>query len=93
MFKRRESSQPWETQRYAKMIEVGILTVVATSAQVVQALQSVPINNRDREFNCQTWIEDALKRFENAGHLSTELYNKGVDGMVDAIAEAKDVEE
>ena len=93
MFESRESSQPWETQRYAKMIEVGYLTVVATSAQTVQALQSVPINNRDREFNCQTWIEDALKRFKNAGHLSTESYNKGVDGMVDAIAEAEDVEE
>ena len=93
VFESRQSSQPWETQRYAKMIEVGTLTVVATSAQTVQALQSVPINNRDREFNCQTWIEDALKRFKNAGYLSTESYNKGVNHMVDVIAEAVDVEE
>ncbi len=92
-FESRESSKPWESQRYANIVDVGTLTVAATSAQTVRALRSVPINNRDREFDRQKWVEDALKRFKNAGHLSTESYDKGVDGMVDAIAEAEDAEE
>ncbi len=92
-FESRESSKPWESQRYANIVDVGTLTVAATSAQTVRALRSVPINNRDREFDCQKWVEDALKIFKNAGHLSTESYDKGVDGMVDAIAEVEDAEE
>lgn len=93
VFESRESFEPWESQRYAKIVDVGTLTAAATSAQMVRALQNVPINNRDREFDCQKWVKDALKRFKNAGHLSIESYEKGVDGMVDAIAEAEDEEE
>lgn len=93
IFESKESSKPWETQRYAKTVEVGLLRVAATSAQAVAALQRVPVDHRDREFNCQTWVEHALKMLQNAGHLSRESYNPGLEGMVDAIAEAEDTEE
>ncbi|KXT00466.1 hypothetical protein AC578_1941 [Pseudocercospora eumusae] len=89
IFEWKQSSKPWETQRYAKTVDVGCLTVAATPTQTVQALQSTPIKNRDREFNCQTWVENALKRLKDAGFLSEEAYSKGVDGMVEAIAEAE----
>lgn len=92
-FESRQSSQPWETQRYAKTVEVGYLRVAATSAQTVAALQRVPMNNRDRDFNCQTWVEHALKMLKDVGYLSEESYDQGVEGMVNAIAEAEDTEE
>jgi len=93
VFETRESAVPWETQGFARKIDVGLLAATATPAQIVQALRRVPINNRDREFNCQTWVEDVLRTWKNADILSVELYEKDVDGMVDVIAEAEDVEE
>jgi hypothetical protein len=92
-FECKQDLEPWETQGYAKTIDVGDLMVAATPAQMTQALQRTPVENRDREFNCQTWVEHALKRLWNAGFLSEDSYSKGVDGMVDAIAEAVDIEE
>ena len=92
-FESKRSSDPSESQRFAKRIDIGYLTIDMTPAQIVQVLQRVPINNRDREFNCQTWVEDALSRFKHARGLSTELYDRGVNGMVDAIDEAEDTDE
>ncbi|CZT14240.1 uncharacterized protein RCC_00215 [Ramularia collo-cygni] len=93
VFESGESDKPWETQGFAKMVEVGRLLVSATPVQTVQALRRVPIVNSDREFNCQTWVEAALKTFKVAGHLSADSYERGVDGMVDAIDEAEYVDE
>lgn len=93
MFESMPSSEPWDTQRYAKTVDVGYLSVLANPAQTVQALQSVPIDNYDREFNCQTWVEAALRRLKDVGHLSPVTYERGIDGMIDAIAEAEHTEE
>lgn len=55
-------------------------------------MRAVPIDNRDREFNCQVWVEAALKSLTASNMLSSEMYERGLDEMVDAIAEAKDEE-
>lgn len=91
-FESREESQPWETRRYARRIDVGMLTVAATRAQTEALLQRIPINNRNREFNFQTWVEAALRTFADTGALSRQDYDRGLDVIVDAIAEAEDVE-
>lgn len=57
-----------------------------------QVFASIPINNRDIEFNCQTWVERALKVLRDSGALTAAEYDQGVNGMVDAIAEAEDEE-
>jgi hypothetical protein len=59
----------------------------------VGALRRVPIRNDDRELDCQQWVEDALGRFRDGGMLSSEAYDRGLDGMSDAISEATDAEE
>lgn len=92
-FECKQNSRPWEDQSLAKTVDVGHLTVATTPSQIAQTLQRIPVDNGDREFNCQTWIETALKRFRDSGDLSYEAYDKGLDSMVDAIAEAEDVEE
>jgi hypothetical protein len=61
--------------------------------QLIDALQAIPVRNWDAEFNCQIWVEAALRRLRDLRMLSGEAYVEGVDGMVDAIAEAEDEEE
>jgi hypothetical protein len=60
---------------------------------MVEILRTIPVKNWDLEFNCQMWVETALKRLSELRMLSEDAYAKGVDGMVDAIAEAADEED
>lgn len=53
--------------------------------------QSSP-DNRDREFNCQTWVAKVLERLSNQGYLLKENSDVGINGMVDATMEAEDEE-
>ncbi|KAI6823983.1 hypothetical protein KC367_g8187 [Hortaea werneckii] len=63
-----------------------------TLSQILAFLQNVRIDHFDREFNCQTWIERALKSLKDERVLSPAEYDLGINGMVDAIAEAEDEE-
>ena len=85
-------SDPSENRLLAEVVEVGDLVRAAKLSQIVQVLGAVPIQNRDREFNCQTWVELALRSLKEQGYLTDEAYSKGLDGMVDAIFAAEDEE-
>lgn len=87
-FQIRPDSHPDEDKLYVRTVDVGHLDGAMSAAQVVEALQRVGIDNRDREFNCQTWVERALKEFVVAGWLAGDVYEQGVDGMVEGISEA-----
>ena len=89
-FEAYENPNPTESKKFAEMVEVGYLTSPASFTQVRQALQRILIDNQDREFNCQTWVENALKRLVEDGQLSTADYDRALNGMVDAIAAAED---
>lgn len=93
-FEVREESDPTAGQNFAKMIDVGYLAMSSdTSTSVKRVFERVPIDNQSREFNCQSWIERALRLLVSWGYLSQTDYDAGLDGMVDAIAEAEDEEE
>lgn len=62
-------------------------------AQTIDILRAVPVRNWNTESNCQIWVEAALRRLRDLRMLSSEVYTKGLDGMVDVIAEAEDEEE
>lgn len=81
-----------QDQSLAKLVDVGLLSVQTSRVQLIEILRTVPIVNQDHEFNCQTWVEAALKKFLNLGMLTDALHTQGVDEMVDVIAEAKDEE-
>lgn len=83
---------PSQDLSLAKLVEVGPLSVESTRDQITQILRRVSIENEDHEFNCQTWVEGALKKFRELGMLTSALYAQGLDDMVDVIAEAKDEE-
>ena len=69
------------------------MTVSTMPTQVVDALGRIRIENHDYDFDCQKWVESALSNFKNTGQLTREDYERRLDGMADAIAEAEDVEE
>ena len=87
-----ETTDATKSVKFAKRIDVGYLNGSLTSKQTIELLEKVQIHNTDREFNCQTWVESALKLLKSSKYLSGEAYENGVDRMVDAIAEAQDVE-
>lgn len=83
---------PSQDSSLARKVDLGRLSVEDSRPNVIRFLRAVPIHNWGREFNCQSWVELALKRLTMSGMLSSEWYERGVDEMVDAISEARDEE-
>ncbi|CAL5866468.1 uncharacterized protein PFLUO_LOCUS676 [Penicillium psychrofluorescens] len=52
----------------------------------------IPIHSTgvERDWNCQNWVGDVLARLVATDYLDSAERNRGLDGMVDAILEAKD---
>lgn len=92
IFECRDGYDPTQSSSLAKIVALGPLSVQANRDRLVQILQTVPIRNRDWEFDCQQWVEAALSRLRELGMLTSEAYTRGLDGMVDAISEAQDEE-
>lgn len=53
-------------------------------------MEYVAVENGDPEFNCQQWVDYALRTLCHANYLTAEEYDKGVNGMIDATMEAED---
>ena len=92
-FQTKDGDHPSQSQGIAKLVKVGVSLVEVRRAQMIEILRTIPVKNWDLEFNCQTWVETALKRLTELRMLSEDAYTKGVDRMVDAIAEAADEED
>lgn len=92
-FETEESGDPTNVPSFARSISVGWLSPTWTPSMLRQLFPSIPISNRDIEFNCQTWVERALKVLRDSGALTPAQYDDGVNEMVDAIAEAEDEDE
>lgn len=89
-FETREVANPHESPGLAKEVDVGCLPKSTTADCMVEILKTVPIENLDREFNCQVWVERALSTLRDLEYLSSEDYERAIDSMVDAIAERAD---
>ncbi|KAL1586615.1 hypothetical protein WHR41_04564 [Cladosporium halotolerans] len=92
IFECKDDHDPTQNRSLAKIVALGSLAVETNRARLIQILQTVPIRNRDWDFDCQQWVEAALSRLKELGMLTSEAYTKGLDGMVDAISEAQDEE-
>ncbi|KAK2606303.1 hypothetical protein QQS21_003351 [Conoideocrella luteorostrata] len=73
-FEKRKNFDPTSSYTFAKKVK----------------MDSVPVLNEDREFNCQQWVELALNTLRHAGYLKKEQYNDALDEMLEAIMEAED---
>lgn len=51
-------------------------------------MESVVVATDDPGFDCQQWVELALRTLCRAGYLTAEQYNSGLDGMIAANMEA-----
>ncbi|KAI9811975.1 MAG: hypothetical protein M1832_000640 [Thelocarpon impressellum] len=60
------------------------------SDKFAKAVPSVRPDNTSREYNCHTWVQEALGVLRDAGYISPETYIGAVDGMVGATMEAAD---
>ncbi|KAK8227647.1 hypothetical protein HDK90DRAFT_514147 [Phyllosticta capitalensis] len=88
----KQNCRPESEVKFAQAIQVGQLRGPMTNAELVFFMSQTPINNLDREFNCQVWVEQALARLKAANHLTGEQYERGVDGMTTVLMEATDEE-
>lgn len=86
----KDNHDPTKSRKFAKEVPVGKLTTPMTKAQVAQIIYETPIDNRSREFNCQTWVGDALQLLATKGYLAQKDCDNGISRMVDATLEAKD---
>jgi hypothetical protein len=80
----------------ARIIPLPLLPQKATIPEIPKlraTVASTPIPaGGERDWNCQNWVGDVLARLVTAGYLDSAGRNRGLDGMVDAILEAKDEE-
>lgn len=82
---------PRSDAKFARMVDVGATAAPGLPEGWLDALmEAVPVANDDPEFNCQQWVEGALRALRDAGVLSEDQYALGVNGMVDATMEAED---
>ena len=76
-FETKELACLHESPGLAKEVDVGGLTKSTTAEFIVEILKTVPIENLDPEFNCQVWVEKALRTLRDLEYLSGEDYEKG----------------
>lgn len=83
-----QNPEPWVSRKFYKMIPVGKLDGTTTEREIVRLLQSIPIEAENLEYNCQWWVEAALKRLAEEGLLTTEASAQEIDEMSDVVADA-----
>lgn len=89
-FQCRPSFDPRRSNEFAKEVDMGDLEVAAKPSEIVELLRRVQIvQNSKSEFNCQTWVEYALRKLQEANYLMEAVCNQGLEGLVAAVAEAK----
>ncbi|KAF1831240.1 hypothetical protein BDW02DRAFT_484543, partial [Decorospora gaudefroyi] len=86
----KDNYDPKASRSFAKEVSVGKLTTPMTKAQLASVAYLTPVDNSSRDFNCQTWVENVLQRLAQAGYITQENCDQGVDKMVEATMEAED---
>jgi len=86
----RDNYDPRRSRSIAKEIAVATLRTPMTKAQVAYLIYKTPIDNSSQEFNCQTWVGEALQRLATAGYITQDDCDNGIDGMVKATMEAQE---
>ncbi|GAO20025.1 hypothetical protein UVI_02042580 [Ustilaginoidea virens] len=90
IFERRKNFDPTASRTFAKRVKVGTTRHSLTPSELAIQMESVPVANNDPEFNCQQWVDYALRALCHANYLTAEQYSAGLNEMLDAAMEAKD---
>jgi hypothetical protein len=86
----RDNYDPSTSRNFAKEVSAGTLRTPMAKTQLASLIYQTPIDNSSREFNCQTWVGDALQRLATAGYITQKDCDGGIDRMVEATMEAKE---
>ncbi|KAI0393457.1 hypothetical protein F5Y17DRAFT_458919 [Xylariaceae sp. FL0594] len=85
----RENYDPMDSGQFEVKCEAGTTSRAITSSELKRIMESVPIDNTSRSFNCQLWVGAALERLQQEGLLTErEVYN-GIDNMAEGIMQAR----
>ncbi|AEO71898.1 uncharacterized protein THITE_2124771 [Thermothielavioides terrestris NRRL 8126] len=94
IFQREESIERNPTGSELFTGSVHVATIVATGSsdrRLRNAIWATPVNNAEYDWNCQSWVGDALTSCVNAGLISTEQRDMAIDGMAELILQATDM--
>lgn len=86
----RENYAPSQSSSLAKEVVVGWLAVSLMRQQLISFVSGTHPDNADREYNCHSWVEAALRRLRDAGYITPDTYEASFDGMIAVTQEAKD---
>lgn len=86
----KDNYDPTKSRHFAKEVVVGMLRTPMTKAQLASIIYQTPVNNESREFNCQTWVGDALQKLATMQYLTQKDCDDGIARMVDATMEAEE---
>ena len=78
MLETKNNYDPTTSSRLAKEVSVGRLTTPMTKAQLAGFIYQTPVDNSSYEYNCQTWVGDALQRLATAGYITQDAYDGGI---------------
>lgn len=93
-YEERPDYNPEASMSLYKRIRVAELPSEVPESSFRSIIATTRIRNEpeERDWNCQSWVCDALQRLVNQGWLSKEDRESSIDQMVDACLEAKDEE-
>lgn len=89
-FEARKEYALTQSRHLAKRISVGCLAFRLDESELGDIMSGVPIDNSNREYNCQHWVADALKQLTDKKLITPEVAERGLDAMIDATFEAED---
>lgn len=87
-FEKRENYNPLNAAKYAGRVKVGTMRKAMTYLDLERKMRSVPCRNEDEEFNCQNWVDDAVKKLSQDGYLTNEEYEVSMSEMIDITMKA-----
>ncbi|OBT70446.1 hypothetical protein VE03_00039 [Pseudogymnoascus sp. 23342-1-I1] len=85
-------AQPQEGKNFERIIFVLTVRTAVDDMTIRNTLRQTPVNNKERSWNCQTWIGDGLQRLQDAKLLREANTVSAADQMVDVLLEAPDEE-
>ncbi|KAL5350089.1 hypothetical protein ACLOAV_005126 [Pseudogymnoascus australis] len=85
-------ARPQEGKNFERIIFVVTVRTTVDDMTIRNTLRQTPVNNKERSWNCQTWIGDGLKRLQDAKLLHEANTVSAADQMVDVLLEAPDEE-
>lgn len=79
-----------ESDNVVGFAELGALQAQISKKELVKFMLETKVDNEADDWNCQSWVGDAMERMLKAGWITNRIYHNGLDQMADVILEAKD---